>query len=149
MKKKIQKVYQDYGFGFPVTLLNVPLIEVRGEWIPDVNQKELQERVVEALVFKASRLSGNEIRFLRLFAEMTLEQFADRFDVTHPAVLKWERTAGRTTSMTWTTEKDIRLFAFNRLHPKPTKFVIAYEQLTHVASVKSEAIKIDLDKKSA
>lgn len=106
MKKKIQKVYQDYGFGFPVTLLNVPLIEVRGEWIPEVDQKELQERVVEALVFKPSRLRGNEIRY-------------------------------------------IRLFALNQLHPKPRKFVIAYEQLTHVASVKSEAIKIDLDKKSA
>lgn len=149
MKKKIQKTYQDYGFGFPVTLLNVPMVEVRGEWIPDVNQKELQQRVVEALVLKPARLSGSEIKFLRLFADMTLEKFAERFDVTHPAVLKWENAAAQATAMNWTTEKDIRLFALKRLKPKAKEFVVAYEQLTDVALAKAETIKIDLHKKSA
>ena len=144
MKKKIQKTYQDHGFGFPVTLLNVTMIEARGEWVPDVNQKELQERVIEALVIKYSRLSGNEIRFIRQYFQMTLEQFAERFDVTHPAVLKWERTKNHGTGMNWTTEKDIRLFALNRLSPKAQRFVVVYEQLTEVAPEKSESIKIDL-----
>jgi hypothetical protein len=149
MKKKIQKIYQDHGFGFPVTLLNTPMIEIRGEWVPSVDQKELQERVVEALVLKPSRLTGSEIRFIRLFAEMTLEQFAERFDVSHPAVLKWEKSEQNATAMNWTTEKDIRLFALNKLAPKAQKFVIAYEQLVDVAHEKAETIKIDLDKKSA
>lgn len=149
MKKKIQKVYQDHGFGFPVTLLNVPLAEVRGEWVPAINQKDLQERVVEALVLKHSRLTGNEVRFLRLFAGMTLEQFAGRFDVTHPAVLKWERAQNHATGMGWTTEKDVRLFALNGLEPKPQRFVVVYEQLAEVAPKKSEPIKIDLEKRIA
>jgi len=149
MKKKIQKVYQDHGFGFPVTLLNVPLLEVRGEWVPAVNQKELQKRVVEALVLKHSRLTGNETRFLRLFSEMTLEQFAERFDVTHPAVLKWERAKSHATGMGWTTEKDIRLFALSSLGPKPQKFVVVYEKLTEVAPEKLEPIKIDLERRIA
>lgn len=149
MKKKVQKVYQDHGFGFPVTLLNVPLIEVRGEWVPTINQRELQKRVVEALALKQSRLTGDEVRFLRLFLEMTLQQFAERFDVTHPAVLKWERAGTRTTGMGWTTEKDIRLLALGSLAPKPQKFMWAYEQLTEVAPAKSEALKVDLDKRSA
>jgi DNA-binding transcriptional regulator YiaG len=149
MKKKIQKVYRDHGFGFPVTLLNVPLIEVRGEWVPAVNQKELRERVVEALVLKHSRLTGSEVRFLRLFSEMTLEQFAERFDVTHPAVMRWERAKSRVTGMGWTTEKDIRLFALNGLEPKPQKFVVVYERLTEVAPEKLEPIKINLEKQIA
>lgn len=149
MKKKIQKVYQDHGFGFPVTLLHVPMIEARGEWVPDVNQKELQGRVVEALVLKSARLTGSEIKFLRLFAKMTLEQFAERFDVTHPAVLKWEKSKARATGMNWSTEKDIRLFALSLLEPKPKTFVIVYEQLTAVALEKSEPIKIDLEKRTA
>jgi DNA-binding transcriptional regulator YiaG len=146
MKKKLLKTYQDHGFGFPVTLLNVAMIEVRGEWIPGINQKELQERVLEALALKHSRLTGSEVKFIRLFSKMTLEQFADRFDVTHPAVLKWERSKNQTTGMIWTTEKDIRLFAFNLLEPKAKRFLVAYEQLTHVAPTKPEAIKIDLEK---
>ena len=149
MKKKIHKVYSDHGFGFPVTLLNVPMIEVRGEWVPEVNQKELQARVVEALVFKHSRLTGSEIRFIRLFAEMTLEKFAERFDVSHPAVLKWEKSGVHATAMTWTTEKDIRLFALTSLSPKAKQFIVAYEQLIDVAHDKPEAIKIDLEKWSA
>lgn len=149
MKKKIQKIYQDHGFGFPVTLLNVPMIEVRGEWVPNINQKELQEKVIEALVLKPSRLSGDEVKFIRLFSKMTLEQFAERFDITHPAVLKWQRSKNHPTGMNWTTEKDMRLFALSLLEPKAKKFLVVYEQLTQVAVTKPESIRIDLEKISA
>lgn len=149
MKNKIQKMYQDHGFGFPVTLLHVPMMEVRGEWVPSVNQKELQELVIEALVLKPSRLTGNEVRFLRLFSEMTLVHFAERFDVTHPAVLKWENSENHATGMSWTTEKDLRLFALTKLAPSAKKFVVVYEQLAEVASDKIQAIKIDCEKRSA
>ena len=148
MKKKFQKTYQDHGFGFPVTLLNAPMIEIRGEWVPDINQKVLQQRVVEALVMKQSKLTGNEIHFIRLFAEMTLSQFAERFAVTHPAVLKWEKSKSHVTGMTWTTEKDIRLFALEMLAPKDKEFRSVYEMLTDVAIEKPAAIKIDLEKHS-
>lgn len=146
MKKKIQKIYQDYGFGFPVTLLNVPLMQVRGEWVPSVNQKELQSLVIQALVVKPARLTGNEVRFIRQFSQMTLEQFAERFDVTHPAVLKWEKTKNSTTGMAWTTEKDIRLFALNALNPRAQQFMAAYDRLVEVAEEKVSPIKIDLEK---
>jgi len=149
MKNKIQKAYRDHGFGFPVTLLHVPMTEVRGEWVPSVNQKDLQEMVVEALVMKPSRLTGSEVHFIRLYSEMTLVQFAERFDVSHPAVLKWERTENHATGMNWTTEKDLRLFALTKLSPSAKKFVVVYEQLAEVASDKVQAIKIDCEKKSA
>ena len=80
---------------------------------------------------------------------MTLEQFAERFDVTHPAVLKWEKTKSHATGMAWTTEKDIRLFAMKQLAPKAQEFVDVYEQLTDVAHERPESIKIDLEKRSA
>lgn len=47
---------------------------MRGELVPDVNQKELQSRVIEALAVKPSRLTGTEVHFIRLYAEMTLVQ---------------------------------------------------------------------------
>src|SRR5271166_4173327 len=128
MKKKIQKVYEDHGFGFPVTLLNVPMIEVRGELVPDVNQNEVQRRVIEALAFKPCRLTGNEIHFIRLYAGMTLVQFASRLDVTHPAVLKWEKRGAKATGMIWSTEKDIRLFALLKIKAGRGQFVAAYNE---------------------
>ena len=149
MKKKIQKVYQDHGFGFPVTLLNVPLVFIRGEWLPAINQKKLQSLVINALVSKTGRLTGNEVRFIRLFSEMTLERFAQRFDVTHPAVLKWEKKSDDVTGMGWTTEKDIRLFALKTLGPKPQQFLNLYEDLIEVAPIKKGPLKIDLEKMSA
>jgi DNA-binding transcriptional regulator YiaG len=149
MKKKIQKKYHDHGFGFPVTILNVPMIQVRGEWVPDINQQELQSLVVEALVLKHCRLSGNEIHFIRLFSEMTLKQFAERFDVSHPAVMKWEKAGNGPTGMNWTTEKDIRLFALKKINPKPKNFIEVYERLSAVATLDSEAIEIDMEKIAA
>lgn len=149
MKKKIQKKYHDHGFGFPVTILNAPMIQVKGEWVLDINQKELQFQVIEALVLKHGRLSGNEIHFIRLFSEMTLKQFAERFDVTHPAVLKWEKFNNDPTGMNWTTEKDIRLFALKKINPKPKNFIEAYEKLSAVATLDSEIIEIDMKKIAA
>lgn len=149
MKKKVQKIYQDYGFGFPVTLLNVPMMWIRGEWMPNVNQNELQSFVVEALAVKQSRLTGNEIHFIRLYLKMTLTQFAERFNVSHPAVLKWERCENKSTEMNWSTEKDIRLFALKALSPKPKKFIMVYDQLAEVAPAKTESVKIDMEKISA
>jgi DNA-binding transcriptional regulator YiaG len=149
LKTKIQKSYEDHGFGFPVKLLNVPMIEVRGEYVPNVNQNELQRRVVEALAFKPSRLTGNELRFLRHFAGMTLVQFAARLDVTHPAVLKWEKRGTKATGMSWPTEKDIRLFALLKIDAKQRHFVEAYSELEQVFPESYKEIKIDLEKRSA
>jgi hypothetical protein len=149
MKTRIQKIYHDYGFGFPVTLLNVPMVEARGELVPNVNQNYLQGRVIEALVLKENRLTGNEVHFIRLFCQMTLVHFADRFDVSHPAVIKWEKTGNHATSMNWTTEKDIRLFALAKLRPKDRAFVMAYDQLAAVAIAGNQPICIDCQKRSA
>lgn len=80
---------------------------------------------------------------------MTLVQFAERFDVTHPAVLKWERSGQHATGMSWTTEKDLRLFALSKLAPRAQQFVLVYERLVQVAPEKEQSIKIDWEKKTA
>lgn len=108
--KKLQKEYVDQGFGFPIRLRNVPMVKVRGTWTPDLNYEELAGAVLKSLCFKPVRLTGNEIRFIRLKAEMTLQVFAQRFGVTHPSVIKWEKQGDNPTKMNWSTEKDIRLF---------------------------------------
>jgi DNA-binding transcriptional regulator YiaG len=115
MKKKIAKEFLYEGFGFPILLLNVPIREVRGVEVPDINYNVLQKSVLEMLARKASPLTGNEVRFIRQYFELTLMNFAKRFGVTHPAVLKWEKSKNKIAKIMPSTELYIRLFIVESL----------------------------------
>lgn len=145
MKTKIQKEYVDMGFGFPLYIQNIPMVYVRGVWTPNVNYKRLSEMVLQMLVEKPSRLTGNELKFIRNKLQMTLKAFAERFYVTHPAVLKWEKSADNPTNMNWATEKDIRLYVYQCIS-KEDNFSVIYEQLQKPPSSTSRKTKIDFDK---
>jgi len=118
MDKTIQNEFIDYGCGFPVLLKNVPMRKVHGKWIPDVNYNELEKSILIMLCHKPFKLTGNEIRFIRLYFEMTLKEFANRFGVQHPTVVKWENFKNDPTNMTLGTEKDIRLFLIGHIKGK-------------------------------
>jgi hypothetical protein len=141
--RKVSRRFVYHGFGFPVTLLNVPMARLRGAWTPDVNYEHLERAILLALAGKGARLSGREVRFIRLAFELTLQEFARRFGVTHPAVLKWEKTAARTAGMGWSTEKDIRLFVRSRLERQPGKFVKAYRELETQPASRATSLVLD------
>ncbi len=82
----VRKRFVYEGFGFPVILRNVPMVKVHGQWTPKIDYNELAVYVLFALARKPWRLTGDEMRFIRLHFEMTLTQFGDRFSVSHPAV---------------------------------------------------------------
>ena len=113
MESKIQNKLDFHGFGFPITLRNVPMIKVQGKWAPDINLDALADQVLEDVAQKKGRLTGLEIRFIRLSLEMTIDEFAKRFVVTRHAVMKWEKAGADETGMQWATEKDIRLEAIH------------------------------------
>lgn len=144
MKRKTCARVMYRGFGFPVTLHNVPMVHLRGAWTPDVNYDHLQRALLGALAEKPARLSGCEVRFIRLAAAMTLQEFAKRFGVTHPAVLKWERSGSRSTDMGWSTEKDIRLDVISRLEGKPGRFYRIYRELESQPTRKAAPLVLDV-----
>ena len=146
-KRKRQGRFLYNGFGFPVLLLDVPMVQVRGDWTPDVDYNQLARRLLLALAGSPVRLIGNEIRFIRHSLSMTLEQFAQRFGVTHPAVIKWEQTGNRSTSMTWAVEKDIRLEILrSKSEGKPLSFVKAYAALREKMSARSVQVRLQVGK---
>lgn len=142
-EKKIAKVFVDEGFGFPVHLLRVPMVKVRGHWTPNINYNELAAVVLLALAHKPARLTGSEVRFIRQQFEMTLQEFAERFCVSHPAVMKWERAELKATAMTWTTEKDLRLFVLSRTKSKPIELAELYSELEKTVPDKGAPVEID------
>jgi len=143
-KRTMRARYVYHGFGFPVTLCHVPMVKIRGTWTPDVDYERLQRALLAAVAGKPARLSGHEIRFVRLSFEMTLQAFAERFGVTHPAVLKWEATRHAPTEMTWAIEKDIRLFVLSQLQERPTRFLDRYRELEVQPTAKRYPLKIDV-----
>lgn len=143
MESKIQKEFIDTGFGFPVRLINVQMVKVRGAWTPKLNYNELALAVLRLLTEKESRLTGNEIKFIRTHFEMTLQEFSKRFCVTHVAVLKWERTKNSGTAMNWTTEKDIRLFILTKLGTKSNDLAKLYHRLETLADRKVTPIHLN------
>lgn len=146
MKKKPQerrKEIMDFGFGFPVKLQNVPMVKRRGEWVPDINYRDIARKLLRALCVKPARWTGNEVRFVRLQLEMTLSEFAEQFYVTHPAVVNWEKQGDKPTKMNWATEKDIRLFLYLRTVGEE-EFPDVYRQLERKQPERPRRTKIDV-----
>lgn len=148
MKKRIQKKYIDFGCGFAVEFLNVPMRKVNGQWIPDINYNNLHQIILELLSHKEGRLTGNEVRFIRLYFEMSLVSFADRFNVKHPAIIKWEKKGDHPTQMNWSTEKDIRLFILSKLQRSPDRIVKLYSQL-ETAKPELDTVPLQVNLKAA
>jgi DNA-binding XRE family transcriptional regulator len=116
MSKKIAKQFEYDGLGFPIMLLNVPLINIRGVEVPDINYNILQKNVLFILCQKSFPLTGNEVRFIRQFFKMNFTQFANTFGVTYASVIHWENSKNNLAKITPSTELCIRLYILDFLH---------------------------------
>lgn len=144
MEKKIEKKYIDRGFGFPICLLNVPMVKVRGTWTPDVNYNQLTKSAALALAHHEALLTGNQIKFIRQFFDMTLKEFGERFSVSHPAVIKWENQKNKPTKMDWGTEKDIRMEIVRRIVGTPKEIGSLFINLEEKPRRASDSVDVEL-----
>lgn len=131
MQTKIAKELIDTGFGFPVKLSHVPLIEVRGEWVPKLDYNKLAKNVLLVLSRLTRPLTGHEVRFVRQHFNLTTTQFGAKFGLSHVAVLNWEKKGDKATAMQWSTEKDLRLFIQTQFSDNPADVGKLYGALAH------------------
>ncbi|MDX9974773.1 MAG: hypothetical protein RBU21_17435 [FCB group bacterium] len=138
--------FVDYGSGFPVIVDRVQTVPWgKDDEIIIMDHGRFPEAVLRALAEKPTRLTGNEVRFLRLHYEMPLAEFGKLFDVSHPAVKKWEGKRDVVTGMAWSTEVLIRLFVLNRLGVKARAFQQIYKGLAPPRPAGPCTIQVDLD----
>lgn len=149
MKTKVQKKYTDHSLGFPVILLNAPMVQTRGEWALNINYNRYQEVVLNLLAYKPAKLTGSEVQFIRKHFQMTVRDFAERFSIKHPAVIKWEKTKDKSTKMAWTTEKDIRLFILDELNRRAIELHKLYKALVEEAVEPKNPIRVDAEEIAA
>jgi len=145
MEKKIEKKFIDHGFGFPICLHNVPMVKVRGTWTPEVNYNDLTRAVVMSLSSSKALLTGTQVKFIRQFFEMTLKEFGERFNVSYPAVIKWENQKNKPTKMDWSTEKDIRMEIVRRVVQSPKQIGDLFIGLEEKPSRASDSVDVELN----
>lgn len=107
------------GLGFPIRLVNVPLKKIVGEWAIDINFNLLQKYVFQMLAIKPTSLTGNELRFIIGYLGMPVREFANLFEVSHGAVLKWLKEESK---MNPNSEFCLRLYILDYLHVTDKEF---------------------------
>jgi DNA-binding transcriptional regulator YiaG len=129
MKTKIEKSYVYEGLGFPVNLTHVPMIEIRGEFILDIDFNKLQKAVLLHLSHKKTPLTGNEIKFIRKYFSLNTTSFGFLFGYSHSAVLKWENQGDAIARITPTAEIYLRLYILDFLQKDPSDFKELYHEI--------------------
>lgn len=101
--------------GFPILLVDPPMVEVRGHTLPDVNMGQLQDSVFALLTCKPARLSGSEVGFIRAYLRMRQVDFARLLNkANHSVVSQWESRQDEPSGMDYNTEVLLRLFMATR-----------------------------------
>ena len=99
-----------HGLGFPIDLEGVKTRKFRGEILPDINHRELEDRVFEILLWLPAHFSGAQLAFIRGYMGLSQKKFATILGLkTHATISGWENKENKATGMPGTTEVVIRL----------------------------------------
>lgn len=98
------------GLGFPIDLKGVKTREFRGEILPDINHRELEDRVFKTLLWLPAHFSGAHLSFVRGYMGLSQKEFATILGLkTHATISGWEGKENEATGMPCATEVVIRL----------------------------------------
>lgn len=136
-KKKSTFVYKDLGI--PVKLINAPMKKICDEWILDLDMELLQRIVLEAVIHKPFLLSGTEIRYVRKYMYLSMEEFGKAFGVSHAAVSKWENSKN---GISPALDVCIRLYIMEYLKVKDIEFRQLYRDLDLSKLSKEKKVKL-------
>lgn len=143
-KQKIEKEFIYKGLGFPIVLGNVPMIELRGAWTLDVDLNVLQKAALLALAHHPTDLTGNQVRYIRTWLNMSQVEFGKLFGITHPAVVKWEKAGDKAAKINLTTQRDLRLLLLDRLLTRDDDFRKAF-RIVHITKFSGKINPLEFD----
>lgn len=97
--------------GFPIVLVDPPMVEVRGHRVPDVNLRELEGAVFRQLITQPARLTGAEVRFIRKHLRFRQADLARVLNMAnHSVVSHWEGREDGAAGMEYNTEVLLRVW---------------------------------------
>ena len=150
MKTKILKRFIYEGLGFPVKLQNVTMLVVDGEWAPKLDVRRIADIVIRELPYQKERLSGNQIKFIRTYFEMSLRDFASAVvSESHNAVAKWEKFGAEPTNMDENIESMLRLYIIDKVSTKTKKqaqsFILSFRKIREMSFQKKSPSPLTLE----
>lgn len=141
MKTKILKNYTYNGLGFPIKLQNVTMVMLDGEWNPQINVRKIADNAIRELPYQSERFSGDQIKFIRTYFEMSLRKFASEVvSESHNAVAKWEKFGPLSTNMDENIESMLRLYIIDKVSTNTKKqaqeFIKAFRKIRGMTFLK-------------
>lgn len=122
MQTKTEPSFLYDGLGFPIQLENVEMVNYEGRWHPKIDVQMIATEVIKKLAFQKTRLTGNQVKFIRSYFSMPLRQFGKEVvHESHTAVSKWEKKGNDSTCMNENTEQILRLFIIEQTQAKTKK----------------------------
>ena len=92
MKTKIIENYTYEGLGFPIELKKVEMVFLENDWHPKIDVQKVADEVISKLAIQETRLTGNQVKFIRTYYSMPLREFGEKVVYeSHIAVNKWEK----------------------------------------------------------
>jgi DNA-binding transcriptional regulator YiaG len=97
--------------GLPVLLVDPPMTEANGQQVPDINMQALQDAVFQMLIGSRTRLTGDQIRFIRKHVRWRQADFAELLNMAnHSIVSHWESRQDEFSGMDYNTEVLLRIW---------------------------------------
>jgi DNA-binding transcriptional regulator YiaG len=132
--------------GLPVLLVDPPMVCVRGQDLPDVNLRTLQESVFALLVQKPTRLSGEEVRFIRKHLRLRQADLAELLNLAnHSVVSQWESRDAGPAGMDYNTEVLLRLHMAARSGQAARVVELLEHQLKGLKPAGQEVLQVRMD----
>ncbi len=136
-------VYKELGF--PILLVDPPMVEVRGEQVPEVNLKALQEFAFRLLVVKPARLTGAEVRFVRKYLRLRQADLARVLNMAnHSVVSQWDSREDEFTGMEYNTEVLLRVWMAAKAGLGDQLMDLVEDKLKNLTPAKGEPLMVDL-----
>ncbi len=114
MTKKIVKTFIYEGLGFAIELHDVEMIMINGEYAPKIDVRAVADNAMKSLVLQNSKLTGNQVKFIRSYFSASLRDFGKIVGESHMAVKKWEDFKDKSTNMDPNIETRIRLYIYDK-----------------------------------
>lgn len=108
MKKKKDIIYK--GLGFPILLKGVETFISRNEELPKINHNKLNVTVFEYFLKSQSRLTGNQLNFIRGHMNLSQTEFAKSLGFeSHATVSSWLKKGDKASGMNTQSELAVRM----------------------------------------
>ncbi len=133
--------------GFPILLIDPPMITVRGQQVPEVNMHELQELVFHMLIVKPSRFTGAEVRFIRKYLRLRQADLAQVLNMAnHSVVSQWESREDEPTGMEYNTEVLLRVWMAAKIGENDQLVELLEARLKNLAPRSAQPMEVPLSK---